>query len=159
MANTVDFSYTSVMTLSHKADGHRHLAIPIFYETGNNSNFAVDFILDTGAYLTVLTKMTAELFGFDKLEPLVKKVPLTGFAGFKVEGDLIEIPMLFGGKRIDAKVAVPYVDTMNDILGLNVLEHFNYLIDNSNDKIYFSDNAVYKANHNLMCSRVWSVST
>jgi len=147
-----------VMDLPYEDDGHRHLRVPVFYETGNNSNLPVDFILDTGAYLTVLTKITAELFGFDKLRPLARNIPLTGFAGFKVSGDLLEIPTLLGDKRIEAKVVVPYVDTEDNILGLNVLEHFNYLIDNTNDKIYFADNTAYKANKNLMCSRVWSVS-
>ena len=158
MANQVNFQYNSVMDLIHRADGHRHMSVPVFYETKNNTNNNADFILDTGAYLTVLTKMTASRFGFDKLTPLSRKVPLTGFAGYKVEGDLIEIPMLLGSRRIEAKVVVPYVDTEDNILGLNILEHFSYLIDSTNDKIYFADNADYKANKTLMCDKVWAVS-
>ena len=154
----VNIQYTSVVDLHYRPDGHRHLKIPVFYNTDENNNNSIDFILDTGAYLTVLTKRTAELFGFDKLLPLAVNVPLTGFAGYKVEGDLIEIPILLGGKRLIAKVVVPYVHITNNILGLNVLEHFNYSIDNTNDKIYFSDNPVYKANNVLMCSNIWSVS-
>ena len=154
----VNFQCSSMMGLSYEEDGHRHLFIPIFYEAGSNSNNTADFILDTGAYLTVLTKRTSTSFGFDKLKPLSKNVSLTGFEGSKVEGDLIEIPMLFGGRRIIAKVVVPYVDTEDNILGLNILEHFNYLIDSTNDMIYFADNAVYKAQRELMCSKVWAVS-
>jgi len=153
----VNFRYSSEMDLVYEKDGHRHLRIPVFYESGSNSNNRVDFIIDTGAYLTVLTRIMAKEFDFDKLTPLSKNVPLTGFAGYRVEGDLIEIPMLLGGKRIAAKVVVPYVDTADNILGLNVLEHFNYLIDSTNDKIYFTDNPVYKANQNLMSSNIWAM--
>lgn len=154
----VNIQYDSTIDLHYRSDGHRHLNIPVFYNTNENNNNSIDFILDTGAYVTVLTKRTAELFGFDRLIPLAKNLPLTGFAGYKVEGDLIEIPILLGGKRLEAKVVVPYVHIENNILGLNVLEHFNYSIDNTNDKIHFSSNANYKANNTLMCSNIWSVS-
>ena len=157
----IDFKnaqYGAVMDLPLEDDGHRHLWVPVFYEMGSNSNDTADFILDTGAYLTVLTKRTSGEFGFNKQKPLAKNVSLTGFEGSKVEGDLIEIPMLLGGRRILAKVVVPYVDTEDNILGLNILEHFNYLIDSTNNQIHFADNAVYKAQRELMCSRVWAVS-
>jgi clan AA aspartic protease (TIGR02281 family) len=149
-----------VLTLRYDADGHRHIEIPVFYEKGSYSNHAVDFIFDTGAYLTVLTRKTARRFGFDKIVPIRTNIPLTGFADSRCTGDMVAIPrMLIGGRMLgDVKVAVPHIDTEDDILGLNVLEHFNYLIDNTNDKIYFSDNAVYKAPNNLKCGRITAVS-
>ena len=134
--------------------------VPLFYEKGSYSNETIDFIFDTGAYLTVLSQKTARLFGYDKITPISANIPLNGFADSHCEGDLIEIPgMLIGGKVLeDVKVAIPYVATEDDILGLNVLEHFNYYIDSANDKIYFSDNPVYKAPKELRCGRISSVT-
>ena len=67
--------------------------------------------------------------------------------------------MMLGGKMLeDVKVAIPYIDTEDDILGLNVLEHFNYLIDSKNDKIHFSDNPDYKPPMELKSGKVYSVS-
>jgi predicted aspartyl protease len=160
MGNTVSFSYNAVIDLKYDADGHRHLELPLFFGKGSYSNERVDFIFDTGAYLTVLTQKTARLFGFDKITPIRPNIPLTGFAGSHCTGDLVAIPGILIGGRIleDVKVAIPHVDTEDDILGLNVLEHFNYLIDTANDKIYFSDNVEYKAFVNLKCGRITAVS-
>ena len=160
MPDTLNFPYNSVLDLSYNADGHRHLNIPLFFKKGSYSNEKVDFVFDTGAYLTVLTQKTARIFGFDKIKPISTNIPLTGFADSHCESDLIEIPgMLLGGRMLeDVRVAVPYVATEDDILGLNVLEHFSYLIDSQNDKIYFLDNVVYKAPKELACGRIYSVS-
>ncbi|MCL2172008.1 MAG: hypothetical protein FWB71_07590, partial [Defluviitaleaceae bacterium] len=38
------------------------------------------------------------------------------------------------------KVAVPHIDTPANILGLNVIDHFKFLVDTDEDKIYFADN-------------------
>jgi len=57
----------------------------------------------------------------------------------------------------DVRVAIPYIDTEDDILGLNVLEYFNYLIDSTNDKIYFSDSFTYKPPKELGCGKVTTV--
>jgi len=154
MSDTLTFD--AVMDLEYRADGHRHLMVPVFFKEGSHANDKVDFILDTGAYLTVLTLKTAVLFGFDKVTPLKKNIPLTGFAGFSIAGDLIEITMLIGNRKLSAaKVAIPYVNTTDNILSLNILEHFNYAIDNTNDKIYFADNPIYKAHQELKCGNLF----
>jgi len=160
MPDVVEFKYNSAIDFKYEADGHRYVKVPIFFEEGSYSNDTVDFVFDTGAYLTVLTQKTARLFGFDKLTPISANIPLTGFADSHCEGDLIEIPgMMIGGRLLEGvRVAVPYVSTEDDILGLNVLEHFCFLIDNANDKIYFTDNAVYKAPKELGCGRISAVS-
>ncbi|MCL1819042.1 MAG: retropepsin-like domain-containing protein [Oscillospiraceae bacterium] len=160
MTNYLNFAYTSEMDLEYRAeDGHRHIMIPVFYKDNSYSNDTVDFIIDTGAYITVLTKETALMFGFDKLEPIKRNIPLTGFAGFRIEGDLVEISMLLGGRRlVNAKVAIPHEHTTDNILSLNILEHFNYLVDNLNDKIFFADNPEYKARIELKCGSVLVVT-
>ena len=160
MVNAMSFQYNSAMHLTYIADGHRHIKVPLFYEKGSYSNIAIDFVFDTGAYLTVITQKTARRMGFDKIRPIQTNIPLTGFADSQCEGDLVEIPgMLIGGRMLeDVRVAVPHIANTDDILGLNVLEHFNYLIDSTNDKIYFSDNPVYKAPAELGCGMISAVS-
>ena len=160
MCKDINFSYNSAIDYRYEVDGHRHVDVPLFFDKKSYSNLQVDFVFDTGAYLTVLTQLTAELFGFDKITPIQKNIPLTGFADSKCSGDLIEIPgMLIGGKRlVDVKVAIPYLDTEDDILGLNVLEYFNYLIDSSNDKIFFTDSNTYKPPDELGCGNVMIIN-
>ncbi|MDR2599819.1 MAG: retroviral-like aspartic protease family protein [Oscillospiraceae bacterium] len=160
MFKTPNLQYNTVSDLTYETDGHRYISLPLFYDKSSYSNTQAEFIFDTGAYLTVLSQETAVTLGYDKITPIAKNIPLTGFADSKCEGDLIEIPaMLIGGRKLeDVKVAVPYVDIEDDILGLNVLECFNYLIDSTNDKIYFSDNPIYKAQAELKHSRISIVS-
>ena len=160
MVNAVTFKYNSKIDYKYDVDGHRHVRVPLFFEKGSNSNDSIDFIFDTGAYLTVLTKDSAETLEYNKIIPVKKNIPLTGFADSKCTGDLIEIPgMLLGGKRLeDVRIAIPHIDTEDDILGLNVLEYFNYLIDNQNDMIYFADNPSYKPPIELGCGRLFSVT-
>ena len=160
MSDAVNFRHNSVLDLYYGADGHRHIRVPLFYERESYTNRTVDFIFDTGAYLTVLSQETAYALGFYKIEPIQSNIPLTGFADSRCEGDLVEIPgMLIGGRILeDVRIAIPYVATTDDILGLNILEHFNYLIDSTNDKIYFSDNAIYKAPKELGCGRISAIS-
>jgi len=159
MRNTEVFKYNSVIDYMYDIDGHRHVLVPLFFDKDSYSNDTTDFVFDTGAYLTVLTKDTAKEFGFDMLTPIQRNIPLTGFANSKCTGDLIEIPgMLLGGKRLeDVRVAIPYIETEDDILGLNVLEYFNYLIDSGNDKVYFVDSPIYKPPKELGCGKVTTV--
>ena len=160
MYNKMSFNYNSAIDYLYDVDGHRHVSVPVFYDKNSYSNDTINFVFDTGAYLTVLTQFTAESFGFNKLIPVQKNIPLTGFADSKCSGDLIEIPgMLLGGKRlVDVRVAIPYIDTEDDILGLNVLEYFDYLIDSSSDKIYFSDSLTYKPPKEFGCGKVTTIN-
>ncbi|MCL2225935.1 MAG: aspartyl protease family protein [Defluviitaleaceae bacterium] len=151
-------TFDSSMTLEYMEDGHRHLMVPVFFSGNSYANDKVDFILDTGAFLTVITTETAKIFGFDKLPPLKKNIPLMGFAGFGINGDLVEISMLLGNRRLDGvKVAIPYANTTDNILSLNILEHFNYAVDSTNDKIYFSENPTYKAHQELKCGNIFAI--
>ena len=155
MVQSLSFNYNAVEKFKY-SDGHYHLLIPLFFSVKNYSNHRADFLFDTGAYLTVITRRTAVLFEFDKIRPVKEDISLNGFVG-SCTGSLIEIPgMVLGGHRLtNVRVAVPHVDTKVNILGLNVLEHFNYLIDGENSLIYFSENKNYKLPIELACRDIF----
>ena len=56
MRSIVKFQYSTVIDYIYDVDGHRHVKVPIFFDKKSYSNYAVDFIFDTGAYLTVFTQ-------------------------------------------------------------------------------------------------------
>ena len=58
----VSFDNNSIVSLERK-DGHLHLYFRMIH-TGNNTE---SFILDTGAFMTVLSRNTALSYGYDKL--------------------------------------------------------------------------------------------
>ena len=150
--------YDAVMPVSYEKDGHYHIFVPTFYELKNNANEKIDFVFDTGAFITVITRQTAIVFGFDKLPPR-NVFSLTGYTGSCL-ADVKAIPgIIIGGRRLeDVKVAIPHENSKHNLLGLNVLEYFNYFFDNENSKIYFSGNQKYKAPNELMCGKVYMLS-
>ena len=111
-------TYNFVSDIKYEPDGHRNLKVPVIFDLENNLNEVIDFIFDTGAYITVIARRTAAQFEFDKIVPEKKNIPLTGYAGHEVRGDLIQIPcMLLGNRRVEcARVAVPYNDTKGNIV-------------------------------------------
>ena len=117
-------------------------------------------MFDTGAYLSVVNRETAVAFGFHELPPIEKNVPVGGFAGSR-EVNLVEIPgIVLGGRRlINVRVAIPNGNTNDNILGLNVLEHFNYLVDTKNSLIYFSENDNYRLPPELDCRQILSLDS
>jgi predicted aspartyl protease len=134
-------NYDSIENLTYEDDGHYHIRVPTFYEVNKNANGIVDFVFDTGAFLTVITRGTAAEFGFLDHFTIQPNIPLFGFSG-ECLADLKEIPgFILGGRRLTGvKVAVPHINTDMDILGLNIIEHFKYFIDTEIDKIFFSEN-------------------
>lgn len=160
MSNTIQFQYDAVDSIRYRAkEGHYYLHIPAFLAFNSYANLKINFIFDTGAYLTVISRHTAIRFGFDKFTPIKTDIDLSGFAG-KCKGDIIELPgLVIGGKILEGvKVVIPQsVEGMN-ILGLNVLEYFNYLVDSTNGKIYFAMNESYKIPKVLECASIRSIS-
>ena len=151
--------YDSIENLTYETDGHYHLYVPVLYNFDTYANRKVDFVFDTGAFLTVISRETAAEFNFIDRFTIQKNISLAGFSG-ECLADLKEIPgIIIGGRKLmGVKVAVPHIVTDMDILGLNVIEHFKYFIDTENDKIYFSDNAIYKAPKELGCGRISAIS-
>ena len=109
MSKSIKFQYDAMDDIFYKEiEGHYYLHIPTFYSLENNANRVVEFMLDTGAFLTVVTPYTAELLGYNKLTPLKADITLTGYAG-ECKADLYETPgFVIGGRILEgAKIAVP----------------------------------------------------
>ena len=159
MNNSLTFTYSAAERLSVVKDGHYHIRVPTFYEFDSFSNERLDYIFDTGAFITVLTREWATLLGLLDKFTIQTNVPLGGFAGSCLS-DIKDIPgMIIGGHRLEGvKVAVPHVYTDVNILGLNVIELFKYHVDTENDMIYFADNPNPTIEESLRCGKVYTVS-
>ena len=100
-----------------------------------------------------------------KLKPINPDITLSGYSG-QCDAALFEVPgLVIGGKILEGvKVAIPKKSGKGEarnlnILGLNVLEHFKYLLDSTNGKIYFAQNKNYKAYEILKCTNVRTISS
>lgn len=158
MGKKITIEYESVESLVYKNDGNYHIKLPTFYEFGSYSNNTVDFIFDTGAYMTVIDRKEAALLGYLDSYTIRTDVPLSGFVGGCL-ADIKEIPgFIIGGHRLEGvKVAVPQISTDANILGLNVIELFKYYVDTEDDKIYFSRNTRPDIPEPLRCKNIYSI--
>jgi len=140
-------------------DCHYYLDVPVFYNIENYLNERVQFLFDTGAYITIINRATSALFEFDRLPSIIDEFPLTGFAG-SCNASVKVIPwMAIGGRLLKGvKVAIPHEVTKHNILGMNVLDYFKYFIDSESNKIFFSDNTKYKMPNELRCFEVLNIS-
>ena len=127
-----------------------YVTLKAVYPESPANGEAIDFILDTGAYLTVISRGTASRCGFDKLPK--KTAEVFGF-GDAISVDFVRIPgLIVLGKTItDVPVVIPHVmyrtnpktgekRQMPEVLGLNILEYYNYYIDTEHDKLYLNEN-------------------
>jgi hypothetical protein len=133
-----------------REDGLLFVTLPIFYAGSPPTGTMIRFTLDTGAYMSVISRGTAVRRGLDKLPK--KSAVLFGFGG-GIDVDFVRIPgiKILGRLRTDVPVLIPH-DTyrihprtgqrkqMPEVLGLNVLEYYNYYIDSENDRLYLSEN-------------------
>ena len=123
----------------------------------------IPFVIDSGAYITVLTCPTARRIGL----PLTGKytVNLTSFNKERGsdKAELVVVPKIMIGKHSveDVQVLVPLEDIdIAEVLGENVLEYFNYTVDHGIDRVYFAKNPNPKPYRNpakgidLSCGRV-----
>jgi len=158
--NNLSFMYDYNENLKLENDGHYHLYVPAFHNYNSNSNDTVNFVFDTGAFLTVLTQRTAMRLGFADRFTVQTDIELSGYTG-ECSADLKEIPgFVIGGRRLEGvKVAVPHIDTDINILGLNVIEHFKYFIDTESDKIYFSENPKPEIPELLREKKIYAISS
>jgi len=151
------YRYRSEENLVFLRRSHYHIDVPVLLDFKYRLNKRVLFLFDTGAYVTVINKETSLHLGFDKIPALIDDFPLTGLSG-SIDASLIEIPgMIIGDRTLKGiKVAIPHEDTKYCILGLNVLEHFKYLLNSEHSKIYFKDNPNYKIPNELKSAEVLS---
>ncbi len=159
LSSLLTFECISTDALTLENDGHYHIHVPTLYESGSFSNERIDFILDTGAYITVITRKEAALLGFIGQYTVRHDIPLEGFAGGCL-ADIMEIPgMVLGGQFLKGvKVAVPHVDTATNILGLNVLDLFKFLVDTENRQLHLARNPAPQISPHLQCAGVFSLS-
>jgi hypothetical protein len=102
------------------------------------SKSPVEFILDSGAMITMIDLGTAEELKYTSL-PVKRSTTLGGVVpgcSIAVDYKVIE-GIKIAGLRL-SKVTVAMFE--RSILGQNILEYFNYFMDTGNDKIYFAKN-------------------
>jgi hypothetical protein len=104
-----------------------------------------DLLIETGAFITMLNKSTAEENCYPITE--AKGSAISGFSQQGLLCDLRTIPiMLFCGFTIkDVIVATPHCDnvTVSEVLGMNVLENFDIGLEQTNGEIYLNKRASF----------------
>jgi len=103
----------------------------------------IQFVFDSGAYITVLTRLNANRIG----------LPLSGeytanLTGLNKErgsdkAEIVTVPKIAIGKFVleDVQVLVPLEDIeISEVIGENVLEYFTYTVDHDIDRVYFTKN-------------------
>ena len=139
---------------------HYYLRVPVIIDTESRYNKPISFIVDTGAFITIINKETAIKNKIDLLPIKLKDLELGGFVG-GTKVDLVEVPQFIIGDRTitNVVVAIPQIDTTQNILGLNVLEYFNFHIDTDDNYIYFQDSNEYKIEDKYRCGEVLSLTS
>ena len=139
-----------------RENGQLHVEILLRYEGITDKKVSyygekpVRLILDTGAYLTVISRGTAQLCYFDRLPKIATRI--FGFSG-SIGADYVRIPgiVILGKVLQDVPVLIPHdlyrLDEetgdkrrIPEVLGLNILEYYNYYVDTENDRIYLNEN-------------------
>ncbi|MCL2169351.1 MAG: retroviral-like aspartic protease family protein [Defluviitaleaceae bacterium] len=124
-------------------------------------------IVDTGAFITLINKDTAENHGY-KIDNN-KTIIITGFSEKGMICDLRKIPALvFCGFVIqDVLIATPQSHEVKvpEVLGMNILENFNFAFDMDEHLIYLnkrgefvSDKPHYKSGEVVLLEedKLWS---
>ena len=152
----MDTNNSSVYLNIKRHGGHYYVTLRAIYNSSDNAyTEKIDFILDTGAFITVISRDIAELFGYDKLPKIPSKIK--GYTG-EAPADFVRIPGLkvLNIELVDVPVLIPYnKELKQNILGLNVLEYFEYSIQTKKDKMYISLNTNPKHYHKILeCGQV-----
>ena len=104
-----------------------------------------DLLIDTGAFINMLNKATAEERGYSITD--VKGCAISGFSQNALLCDLRIIPaVIFCGYVInDVIVATPHFDNVavSEVLGMNVLENFDFGLNLTNGEIYICKRASF----------------
>ena len=154
---TVYFNDNSFIQIQRQG-GHHYITISAIYAGSDIGGTDIDFILDTGAFMTVVSRDIAKEFGYDKLPKVSAKIK--GYSG-EVPADFVRIPGLkvLGPLLTDVPVLIPHSNEhKQNVFGLNVLEYFNYYIDTENDKLYLSNNPNPKPYREILaCGDVFAI--
>jgi len=154
---TVYFDDNNLLDMQ-RIGGHLYITICALYADSDIDGTEISFILDTGAFITVISRDIANRFGYNRLPKVLSKIK--GYSG-EAAADFVRIPGLKILKPflIDVPVLIPHsTELKQNILGLNVLEYFNYFIDTTNDKFYLSENPTPRQyNPLLACGGIFAV--
>ena len=108
----------------------------------------VELLVDTGAFITLMRKDAAEELGLK-----IKEERGCIIAGFSEKGlicDLREIPtVIFCGFEVnDMIIATPHNDEVKvtEVLGMNLLENFDFGFNLTQEKIYLSKRPPFVSN-------------
>ncbi|NQT65679.1 MAG: retroviral-like aspartic protease family protein [FCB group bacterium] len=109
-----------------------HIYIPTII-SGESGIYETDFLLDTGASMTIISSEMAEKTGNENLQSINRK-------SFSTANGIISCPIVFrninvSSISINKEVAVNLNDDSN-ILGMDFLSDKNYFIDNNSKTIY-----------------------
>jgi len=136
--------------------GHYYVTLRAKYNAFDKAyTEKIDFILDTGAFITVISRDIADMFGYGKLPKIPSKIK--GYTG-ESPADFVRIPGLkiLNIELLDLPVLIPHNrELKQNILGLNVLEYFEYSIETKNDKMYINLNTNPRHYHKILeCGQV-----
>jgi len=133
-----------------RQSGLFHVTLHVLHFGGSSIGSEIKFILDTGAYISVISRGTAMQLGYDKLPK--KPTVLFGFGDAKT-ADFVRIPglIILDKTRIDVPVVIPHdmyrtnpktgeKKLIPDVLGLSILEYYNYYIDTEKNILYLAEN-------------------
>ena len=149
-----------------RENGHCYVDILIVCEGSTDTSF-IQFMYDTGAWLTVLSRKeyeANELFSLPWRNFAMGGYGASADKKRKVQGILYQIPALKIGRRLLTKVwaftPADYKITEN-ILGLNAVDYYNTYQDNGNDYFYFFDNPnprpyIHESGFSLACEGSFS---
>jgi hypothetical protein len=105
----------------------------------------VDLLIDTGAFITMINKKTADTNGYPIISE--KSCAISGFSQKDLLCDLRKISlMVFCGFTIkDVIVATPHYDNImgSEVLGMNVLENFDIGLEQNKGEIYLNKRASF----------------
>jgi len=108
----------------------------------------LELLLDTGAFITLISKDTAEEYGFKIKEEC--GCAISGFSEKSLMCDLREIPnVVFCGFTIsNVIVATPHDDGVKvaEILGMNLLENFDFGFNLTQQKIFLNKRPTFESN-------------
>ena len=100
----------------------------------------LDLLIDTGAFITMLSKATAEENGYPIIQSQGCKI--SGFSQKELLCDLRKIPiMVFCGYMVkDVIIATPHDDNVlvSEVLGMNILENFDFGINQDKREIFLN---------------------
>jgi len=146
----IRFNDSNFYDLERK-NGLLYLTVQAIHEGSSNEGTDIKFILDTGAYMTVISRGTAIQCGFNRLPKT--EVTLHGFSG-GIAADAVRIPGLkvMGKIYTDVPVMIPHElyrinhDTgeekqMAEVLGLNILGYYDYYVDSTKSRLYLKETA------------------